>query len=68
MDRIEQVNWLRELAGNMVQSSGSDAGTAEEIVEYFLSDEGRETWGIEIPDWFTDHDWMLLVRFVEEAL
>jgi len=66
MDRIEQVNWLRELAVNIAQNLGE--GTAEELVEYALSDEGRESWGIEIPEWFDGHDRELLTEIVAEAL
>jgi len=66
-DRVEQVNWLRELAGNIAANLGD--GTAEELVEYALSDEGRESWGIEIPEWFDDHDRGLLVQWwVAESL
>ena len=66
MDRVQQVNWIEELAQNIAQNLGD--GTAEELVEYALSDEGRESWGIELPDWFDDHDRSLLIRTVERAL
>ena len=65
MDRIEQVNWLRELAVNIAQNLGE--GTAEELVEYALG-EGREPWGIEIPEWFDARDRELLTEIVAEAL
>jgi hypothetical protein len=65
MDRTEQVNWLQELAGNIASNLGE--GTAEELVEYALG-EGRKSWGIDIPDWFDDHDRDLLTRFVSEQL
>ena len=66
MDRVAQVNWIGELAGNIAANLGD--GTAEELVEYALSDEGRESWGIEIPDWFDDHDRGLLAERVAESL
>lgn len=69
-DRVTQVNWLFELAGNVAQNlAGSDDVTsAEELVEYALSDEGRESWGIEIPSWFDNHDRSLLVDRVTQNL
>jgi len=65
-DRTAQVNWLRELAGNIAANLGE--GTAEELVDYALSDEGRESWGIEIPQWFDAHDRSLLIEWVTESL
>ena len=64
-DRVRQVDWLREFAGNIASNLGE--GTAEELVEYALSDDGRESWGIELPEWFSDHDKRLLIEWVEEA-
>lgn len=64
MDRTAEVNRIRELAGNIAANLGE--GTAEELVEYALSDEGRESWGIDID--LDDHDRALLTRFVAEAL
>lgn len=66
MDRVAQVNWLRQLANDIADNLGT--GTAEELVEYALSVEGRTAWNINIPDWFDAHDRGLLVRFVIEAL
>lgn len=65
-DRVKQVNWLRELAANIAANLGE--GSADELVEYALSDEGRESWGIDIPAWFDDHDRAFLVDCVAEAL
>ena len=65
-DRVQQVSWLREFASNIASNLGE--GTAEELVEYALSDEGRESWGIELPEWFSDHDRRLLIEWVEEEL
>ncbi len=63
MDRTAQVNELRQLAEN-VATLGH--GTAEELVEYALSNAGRESWGIDIE--LDAHDRNLLTRFVAEAL
>jgi len=64
VDRTAEVNAIRELAANIACNLGE--GTAEELVEYALSDEGRESWGIDIE--LDDHDRRLLVRFVEDNL
>lgn len=53
-------------ASNIASNLGE--GTAEELVEYALSDEGRESWGIELPEWFSDYDRRLLIEWVEEEL
>jgi len=104
MDRIEQVNWIDELAGNIADNlwdgqpgtiqaihydiaswgtnsaymgRGLDPDTGEydvneclahDLVDYALSDEGRESWGIEFPDWFDDHDRHLLTELVAAQL
>jgi len=65
MDRVSQVNWLRELAVNIAENLGE--GTAEELVEYAHSEEGK-VWGIEWPDWYDEHDRKLLTELVAEAL
>ena len=65
MDRVEQVNWLRELAVNIAENLGK--GTAKELVDYALG-EGREPWGIELPEWFDDFDRKSLVIFIDAAL
>jgi len=65
-DRERQVNWLRGLAANIAENLGE--GTAAELVGYALSQEGRESWGIELPNWFDAQDRRLLVRFVGENL
>ena len=65
-DRVEQVNWILQFADSIAQNMGE--GTAEELVEYALSDEGREPWGIELPTWFDDHDRRLLTREVARIL
>jgi len=65
MDRVSQVNWLRELAVNIAENLGE--GTAEELVEYAHSEESK-VWGIEWPDWYDQHDRELLTELVAEAL
>ncbi len=65
-DRVEQVSYLRELGTNIAQNLGE--GTADQLVEFALSDEGRATWGIELPEWFDDLDRELLTEIVAEAL
>jgi len=68
-DRVQQVGWLRQLAENIAANlSGSPDDTADELVEYALSEEGRESWGIDLPYWFNDYDRGLLTEWVEEAL
>jgi len=64
MDPVARHNQIRELAFNIASNLGE--GTAEELVEYALSDEGRESWGIDIE--LDDHDRALLVRCVEDNL
>ena len=54
MDRVEQVNFIYQLAENIAANLGE--GTAEELVAYALSDEGRESWGIELFEGFDDAD------------
>jgi hypothetical protein len=65
-DRTDQVSWFQELAGNIASNLGE--GTAEELVGYALSEEGAESWGVELPGWFDDYDRDLLTRFVAEQL
>ena len=65
-NRVEQVNWLRESAYNIATWMGK--GNAEQHVAYALSREGRESWGVTIPEWFDDHDRALLVEYVGKSL
>lgn len=65
-DRMAQVGWLNELAANIAANLGE--GTAEELVAYAFSDEGRESWGIEVPQWFDAHDRGLLIKRVNDNL
>ena len=64
MDPVARVNQIRELAANIASNLGE--GSADELVEYALSDEGRESWGIDIE--LDAHDRRLLVRCVEDNL
>ena len=64
LDRVGQVNWLTELAGNL--SSGDWPGTPEEIVEYYIeavTNDPEE----EMPEWFDGHDDALLIRLIKEC-
>lgn len=65
-DRAAQVGWLDELGANIAQNLGE--GTAEELVEYALSAEGRENWGIVLPKWFDKQDRALLIKVVRKSL
>lgn len=65
-DRVGQVSWLNELAANLLDGPGNyDNPTAQDIVAYALSDEGRDSWGIELPEWFDAADRAYLVRRIE---
>ena len=64
MDPVARINQIRELAANIASNLGE--GSADELVEYALSDEGRESWGIDIE--LDAHDRRLLVRCVEDNL
>ena len=56
-DRVEQVNWLRNVAANIAFSSDDPETSAEDRVAYFC----QET---ELPEWFDAHDQNLLVTMV----
>ena len=62
-DRVQQVNWLRDLAGN-IAAWGPLGETAEALVEYARSDEGTRCWDITWPLWFDAHDARLLAGLV----
>ena len=64
MDPVARINQIRELAANIASNLGE--GSADELVEYALSPEGRESWGIDIE--LDAHDRRLLVRCVEDNL
>lgn len=67
-DRVRQVNWLRELSGELVSLwTGDGPITAEDILDYALTnDEGHE--GMEMPDWFDATDRKLLEQLVAKRL
>ena len=65
MNRVQQVNWLRELASDITCCVWQGEYTGAEIVAYSL-DEAEDA--IALPDWFDDHDRRLLVQFTDEAL
>ena len=60
MDRVEQVNWLRDLTANIVFGSANPSTSAQERVDYYC-----ETF--ELPEWFDGHDKRLLVEWVKES-
>ena len=62
-DRFKQVSWLRELAGDIANHAGE--GTAEELVEYVLNEEG---WAVPAPSWFDEHDRRLLTNMVRRRI
>lgn len=64
-DRVAQLNWLYTLAQNIAENLGE--GTPEELVEFALSPEGRESWQIKTPTWFNVYDRATLVSYVETA-
>jgi len=65
-NRTLQVNWIGELAANIAANLGE--GTAEELVEFALSSEGRQSWGIELPQWFDEDDRRILIECVAASL
>ena len=65
-DRVQQVNWIRQYASDLVDSQPPEC-TAEEIVEYALNDVDRDPRD-ELPSWFDTHDRSLLLRFVKEEM
>ena len=64
MSRTDEVDEIRELAGNIASNLGE--GTAKELVTYALSDDGRDSWNINIE--LDEVDVELLTEFVAEAL
>jgi len=67
MDRTQQVDWLKELASNLVEAV-NDGETAADVVAYARSDEGTRAYNIDWPGWFSNHDRWLLVEMVEQEL
>lgn len=65
MDRVQQVNWIREVADDITCNVLDCGFTGEELVTYCL-DEAEDI--IELPEWFDSHDRGLLVRFADELL
>lgn len=57
-DRVRQVDWLREVAGD-IRFGGVGDGTPEEQVRYYCEN-------YDLPDWFDAHDWNLLVEMVRD--
>ena len=61
-DRVEQVNWLRDLTANIVFGSDDPSTSAEDRVNYYC-----EEFADELPEWFDDHDKNLLIEWVAES-
>jgi len=68
MDRVQQINFLRELAETFANNGNNDVEpgvTAAMLVDFWLpvlkEEEG-------LPDWFDKHDRQLLVEYVGEAI
>lgn len=66
LDRVEQIDWLRQFAANLAEMNADAA--AGEIVDYAVSKVGRADLDITLPTWFGCHDMMLLTEYVQEAL
>jgi hypothetical protein len=66
-DRVKQVDWIRELAGDIAAYSGVETvDQVEEAISMWLNPE--DAWKLDLPRWFDDHDRKLLVRWVKEGL
>lgn len=66
-DRVKQVNWLTELAGDIAAYSGAKTPEqAEEIVGMYLNP--HDAWCLDVPGWFGDHDQRLLIHLVADRL
>ncbi len=71
-DRTAQVNWIMELASDLHsngQSSASDYADAETYAETIVNDylERMAEQHEPMPDWWSDHDRGLLVRFIVQV-
>ena len=67
-DRVEQCNWLREVASDIVSYSGAESPEqAKEAVDMWLKQDGFVD-DIPLPKWFDGHDRQLLVEWVGESL
>jgi len=66
MNRHEQIALLIEWAQNMIERQPTDVdSTAEEIVSFWIN-ETEEFYPL--PEWFDEHDYQLLIRYVQEQL
>ncbi len=63
-DRTEQVNWLKQEAQTILayDMSEDQSVPANELVEFWETQDG-----VEMPEWFSNFDRNLLIRFVGEA-
>jgi len=67
MDRVQQINFLRELAETFANNGNNDVDgvTAAMLVDFWLPEVEEEDG---LPDWFDKHDRQLLVEYVGEAI
>ena len=71
-DRTRQVDYVRELASELISSqklvSASDYADAETYAETIVTDylERMAEQHEPMPDWWSDHDRAMLVRFITE--
>ena len=64
-DRVKQVDWLRNIAEDIVAHSGVQvASQAEEAVDFWLDPSGD----CPPPDWFNSYDRQLLTDLVRYRL
>ena len=63
-DRTEQVNWLKQEAQTILayDMSEDQSVPANELVEFWETQDG-----VEMPEWISNFDRNLLIRFVSEA-
>lgn len=62
-DRVAQVNWLQELAGDIAAYSGAESPS--QAIDHWIKGLKRDN---QLPVWFDYHDHNLLVEYVREKL
>lgn len=60
-DRVQQVDWLRNEAENILLFDMDGSASAEDLVDFWKDQSG------ELPKWFDSSDEKLLRRYVAEA-
>ena len=68
MSRPEQIEWIKELAANLVSWVEDFDAEVEEIVKYARSEEGTRSMNIEWPEWFDEYDRSFLEDCVRTEL